>query len=344
MNPRTVTGQLLALVLVAAATAQSRVWWCGAALLGVVTACWFLLRWAYQRRRTAIPEALRLAGDDRMSSLLVVAAAAVGVTSVLGLGGISGELPEYLAVPLVAVCTVLAVIVVSSLIDWYWILPRTTGLVGGGVCAGDSDRNAWLILTKQRLLHRFFADACFVLGALAVWTAGVAALSGDWHVGLLSLGGIGLSLGISAFLQRLLGDVAQTSSSVLRQLIVLAGILEGPALAARWLARDTPPFAFGDVWEKSGERWVVSDIDMGGVLVRALDERPADAGDPVIVRWGRLKRLEADIQDGHLRRLGHISQAQWGSRCLDNGCMRWMDSSSCRCVAAHGAGKASPHG
>lgn len=58
----------------------------------------------------------------------------------------------------------------------------------------------------------------------------------------------------------------------------------------------------------------------------------------------KAQQLDADIQDGHLRRLGHISQAQWGSRCLDNGCMRWMDSSSCRCVAAHGAGKASPHG
>ncbi len=85
------------------------------------------------------------------------------------------------------VAAVAAVIYVSSLFDWYLILPRLSGLLGVRPCKSKGDPpgwpNTWRKVTRWWYVHRIVAAFVFVYGlALAVGlvASGLTSASSNW--------------------------------------------------------------------------------------------------------------------------------------------------------------------
>jgi hypothetical protein len=91
------------------------------------------------------------------------------------------EMPRVHHVPGVITVTVVAAalgVFGSSLVDWYWVLPRRDGVIGPPPCHEDWARSRKL-LTRYWLIHRTVAALLFVL-ALVALLVGVIALLGYW--------------------------------------------------------------------------------------------------------------------------------------------------------------------
>jgi hypothetical protein len=88
-----------------------------------------------------------------------------------------------------------AAVFISSLIDWYWILPRVAGVVCPAPCEAPG-HEYWTYLTNHWIFHRVIAEL-LVSGAIIAWpTAMAGATTGSaqalWGVGtVIAAGSIG---------------------------------------------------------------------------------------------------------------------------------------------------------
>lgn len=144
----------------------------GTALTAIVAAA---VRLDYRRRRGAwtapdLPSTRVRARLDRLidrTTLAVFGAASCGAA--IGLAArpdLDGGIPATSAAT--ALLLVSGGMYWSSLVDWFWVLPRISGLHGHRSCRNDPDSGAepvdWEGVTRWWLVHRVAAAVCVALG------------------------------------------------------------------------------------------------------------------------------------------------------------------------------------
>jgi hypothetical protein len=97
------------------------------------------------------------------------------------------EVAPYVLRCVATVAVVAAVIYISSLFDWYLILPRISGLLGARPCQEREEPpgwpNTWRKLTKWWYVHRIVAAFTLVYGlalALGLLVSGLTNASSSW--------------------------------------------------------------------------------------------------------------------------------------------------------------------
>ncbi len=93
----------------------------------------------------------------------------------------------FVLVAAACVATVAAVIYVSSLFDWFVILPRMSGMLGAFPCKAKGEPpgwpDTWRKVTRWWYIHRIIAAFVFVYGlalALGIVAAGITNASSTW--------------------------------------------------------------------------------------------------------------------------------------------------------------------
>lgn len=106
----------------------------------------------------------RLVGDLLLAAETVLPVALLAtIVSLAGSGPLSTvPLSREIATFFGLLSAMLAVFVISSAIDWLWILPRRDGLVCPPPCKTSGDPK-WADLTKTWLRHRLVAESAFVV-------------------------------------------------------------------------------------------------------------------------------------------------------------------------------------
>jgi len=169
-------------------------------------AIWTALRTAYRRARRhwsiddayAPPEyaeearaiAPALAERARLDRLVDTSALAATAAGLLGLAGglIAGsDPPGLLAGHAAGVAALIGTggVFWSSLVDWYWVLPRVSGLLGHRACRSEPERGAdyitWEEVTRWWIIHRMAAALAVAVsaGGIIGTLAGLGAKSLD---------------------------------------------------------------------------------------------------------------------------------------------------------------------
>jgi hypothetical protein len=93
---------------------------------------------------------------------------------------------------LLAACGALfAVVLVSSLIDWYYIRPRIDGVVCDPPCLASKDhKGPWKRVTRRWYIHRGLATFAYILFAIAVAVIVLLMLIREDHAAAELIGGI----------------------------------------------------------------------------------------------------------------------------------------------------------
>jgi hypothetical protein len=159
-----------------------------ASVLAVVLAVWALaLELTYRLRRKSdhVPEhRAKLDKLVRRQWALCLGCVAIAVVSGLNLGltRTTRTDVEFLdGAVLVAFLSVW----LSSLIDWYWVLPRLAGIGGPPPCQ-DTHSDTWNSVTKVWLYHRAIATLLFIGGVAAI--PGYLSLASSNHALAVVLG------------------------------------------------------------------------------------------------------------------------------------------------------------
>lgn len=100
----------------------------------------------------------------------------------------------------------LTAVFVSSLVDWYWILPRVGGL-GDHLAPCEAPGERWKYLTAIWLLHRGLATALVVASIAAVPFFLAATLGSPVAKAVLSVVGVAVGAGMAALNQRGLASI-----------------------------------------------------------------------------------------------------------------------------------------
>ena len=183
-----VRNQGLALALTLLLSAALEIWTVaaiGSALTAIVAAAAGL---DYRRNRRAwsapdLPSTRVRTRLDRLidrTTLAVFAAALLGaVVALVARPGLDGGIPATSAAT--AVLLISGGMYWSSLVDWFWVLPRISGLHGHRSCRNDPEPEAdpidWEGVTRWWLVHRVAAAVCVALGVagLLATVAGLVA-------------------------------------------------------------------------------------------------------------------------------------------------------------------------
>jgi hypothetical protein len=142
--------------------------------------------------------------DHRRSlDRLVVAQWAVVAAAGIGVGVVTHYIdyrPLDHAPPLVHVIVIGALIIssgvfVSSLVDWYWILPRLAGLGGYPAPCEDSGSEQWSSITSVWYFHRAAATALVaaVATGIPIYMTSITddgAQHAAWDIAVLAVGGL----------------------------------------------------------------------------------------------------------------------------------------------------------
>jgi len=199
MNPRTILWQSLATgVILALMTAFARpglAIWVAVLVLALAVA----LNAGYAHALGKLGRSLRRIRGDR----LVAAYIGVGVAAPLlaaVLADFAGVRPgiafwgfRHLEIEalLIACGALLAVILVSSLIDWYYIRPRIDGVVCEPPClAGKDQKGPWKRVTRRWYIHRGLATFAYILFAIAVAVIVLLMLIREDHAAAELIGGV----------------------------------------------------------------------------------------------------------------------------------------------------------
>jgi hypothetical protein len=149
---------------------------------------WFLYSRDMDRaERSAPPHRDRLdimvAGDARTALLTVLVLASF----VLARQPAPPHVAPYVREAVATVAVVAASVYVSSLFDWYLILPRMSGLLGARPCRVKGEPpgwpGTWRSLTRWWYVHRVVAAFVFVYGlalALGLVASGLTNASSNW--------------------------------------------------------------------------------------------------------------------------------------------------------------------
>src|SRR6185437_4873465 len=161
-------------------------------LAGLVAVFAFLFWFLYSRDmdragQSAPPHRDRLdlmvAGDARTALLPVLVLASF----VLARQPAPPHVAPYVREAVATVAVVAAAVYVSSLFDWYLILPRMSGMLGARPCRVSGEPpgwpGTWRSLTRWWYLHRIVAAFVFVYGfalALGLVASGLTNASSNW--------------------------------------------------------------------------------------------------------------------------------------------------------------------
>jgi hypothetical protein len=211
--------------------------------------------------------------------------------------------PLVLKVLLVCVTVAATAVFVSSLIDWYWILPRVSGVVCPAPCEAPG-HEYWTYLTNHWIFHRVIAEL-FVSGAIVAWPT---AMAGETMGSAQALWGV--------------GAVIATGSIAYREKFVVAAILN--AGDARTKVGDVVRIRH-EVDEEDRWSWAyVLDVSLRGAKIVLLEGlsfggRPFDRkGDFLMASDAALaaapRSYEAKLCHFSRRDDGHCSGVNWYCR------------------------------
>lgn len=176
--------------------------------LGVVGA--LLLNGGYaralgQRGRPA----RRIQGDRRVTGCLVlalIAPMAIALVATQTAAGRDVDVWDFtdaeVAAIMVGACALFVLILLSSLIDWYYVRPRIDGVVWRPPCRSSGDPR-WKRVTRRWYLHRGLATVTYVLFALLVALVIMLMLVREHPAAAGVVGGVG---GIASLLLIFLGE------------------------------------------------------------------------------------------------------------------------------------------
>lgn len=132
----------------------------------------------------AIAERARL---DRLVDISAVSATAAGALGLAGGLALGADAPGELAAHAAGIAALVGTggVFWSSLVDWYWVLPRVSGLTGHRSCRLDPEpgapRASWEELTRWWIIHRMAAAVAVAVagGGIVGTIAGLGAKSLD---------------------------------------------------------------------------------------------------------------------------------------------------------------------
>jgi hypothetical protein len=138
------------------------------ACVGLLAA--LLLNHGYARALGGTARPLARLPFDRLVTTELLSA--FGIPLVAAAAVLSGQAPTVAIDPRLAVIAgafamVMAVCFVSSLVDWYYVLPRRDGLIGKPPCRSPEDAR-WQRVTWFWFLHRFIAAVVTIGGVYAI--------------------------------------------------------------------------------------------------------------------------------------------------------------------------------
>jgi hypothetical protein len=177
MNPRTILWQtainlVILSLIIAFASAFAAV-----CLAGLGTAVAVALNAGYAHALGSLGRTPRRMLGDRLVAGYVAAGLLLPLLAALGaaLAGVSPTVAFWgfrhteIEALLTALGALFAVILVSSLIDWYYIRPRLDGVVCRPPCRADKNQKApWKRVTRRWYIHRGLATLTYILFALTV--------------------------------------------------------------------------------------------------------------------------------------------------------------------------------
>jgi hypothetical protein len=199
MNPRTIlwqslaTGAILAL-MIAFANPGLAIWVSTIAIALAIT-----LNAGYAHALGKLGRSLRrIQGDHLVAAYVGVGLAAPLLSAVLAEvasvhPGIAFWGFRHLEIEalLTACGALLAVVLVSSLVDWYYIRPRIDGVVCEPPCLASKDQKGpWKRVTRRWYIHRGLATFAYILFAIAVAVIVLLMLIREDHAAAELIGGI----------------------------------------------------------------------------------------------------------------------------------------------------------
>jgi hypothetical protein len=199
MNPRTIlwqslaTGAILAL-MIAFGNPALAIW---VSAIGLAVAIALNAGYAHALGKLG-RSARRIGGDHLVAAYVGVGLAAPLLAAVLT--QVTGARPgiafwgfRHLEIEaLLTACGALFVVVlVSSLIDWYYIRPRIDGVVCEPPCLADKDhKGPWKRVTRRWYIHRGLAAFAYILFAIAIAVIVLLMLIREDHTAAELIGGI----------------------------------------------------------------------------------------------------------------------------------------------------------
>jgi hypothetical protein len=192
-----VRGQAIVLTILLIATAGLGAAWEAGALATGLAVGGFALRWKYLHDLGRTPSVLPphrerldllVTADLRMATLLGLALPATLLLAGVGAPGGVGTIRSVV----VTLAVTVLVIYLSSLVDWYVILPRISGQLGARPCRSHLARQkpgpwprTWRETTQWWYIHRLVAAVVFRFGlsyALALAISGVVTYTVDLRI------------------------------------------------------------------------------------------------------------------------------------------------------------------
>jgi hypothetical protein len=165
------------------------------ATAGVCLAVWWgLMRFLYRavpRSRTPPPRPRRLRADDRF--VAIEAAFAAGVAVIAGAAGtidaatlrVTRE-PAY-GIGAGALTVMFTTLFASSLVDWYYVRPKSDGITRAPPCRSSGD-DVWLAVTEiVAVLSLVTAATAAIVAAAAPPSATIPSIAGVAALGLVTL-------------------------------------------------------------------------------------------------------------------------------------------------------------
>jgi len=206
------TNYAVALVLVLVVVTLLGIWPLAAALSACIVVSGSALLHSYRRwMGTASPPVHRVALDHRVLYQWTVSGC-IGLATAATIGAVGVHTPHVDAAigTLQAVFSAAAIAVtavfISSLVDWYWILPRVGGL-GDHLAPCEAPGELWKYPTAIWLLHRGMATALVVASIAAVPFFLAATLGDPATKAVLSVVGVAVGAGMAALNQRGLASI-----------------------------------------------------------------------------------------------------------------------------------------
>lgn len=225
MNPR---GAVLGLAIATAvgisliAVAIDPLWAVGLAFTG--TALSLLLNHSYARSLSGMPRPMARVPLDHLVAAEIGGAFLIPLVAVLFAEShlmTPIYLDAYSTVVLIGVTAAIEICFVSSLVDWYYVLPRRDGLVGLPPCQAPAEER-WQGVTWLWFLHRFVAAIAVMASAYLV-----ALALGFWLVdrypdALAAAGGIPVILFVISYFRReYLRDIGKVWSLLFSPMVAL---------------------------------------------------------------------------------------------------------------------------
>jgi hypothetical protein len=221
----------------------------GGAAIAVAMALDAQYRW--RRRRFSRPSS-RDGLDRTVRRQWAIGSPLMLLAALPGLLGLDWSADPVRLVATIALCTSIAATTVylSALVDWYWILPRVSGVVCLGPCENGGEER-WTYVTAHWIVHRVLAELVVSAAVVAIPAAMAASTSGKTQVAW--------GVGAAAF----------TAAVSLREKYLLPAIFDA----------GDPPAKVGDVVRvrhEAAERdqwdWAyVADVSLAGYKVVLLD-------------------------------------------------------------------------